>query len=349
MGDCILVVVQEMDLRARIARGLHSSGYAVELATDERRALKLVSDQKINAAIVAPGSTFAGLAMARKLRDSVPKMIVLAERSEDMARLSCSLPEADALLLKSSSEEELVGRLAEIAVRPKGARDAGPVPSILWLEDRRLDLGARLFIDAEGRELPLSCAEHELLKEFAGSPGQILSRTELRRAVAGRGADPGERSIDMLVARLRQKIEPDAKNPRFIVTVLGAGYKLVVSRQNGNGQHSGAKPSEPERRQLTVLSCSLVGSAALAAKFDPEDLVNTMRDFQDSCTAVITRMGGMVSMRSTDKMVAAFGYPEAHEDAAERAVHAGLNLLAKIGEPRTRRCRRGSAWRPAWL
>src|SRR6516165_859188 len=122
-----------------------------------------------------------------------------------MARLSCSLPEADALLLKSSSEEELVGRLAEIAVRPKGARDTGPVPSVLWLEDRRLDLGARLFIDAEGRELPLSCAEHELLKEFAGSPGQILSRTELRRAVAGRGADPGERSIDMLVARLRQK------------------------------------------------------------------------------------------------------------------------------------------------
>src|SRR6516225_9452078 len=274
-----------MDLRAKIARGLHSYGYSVELASDECRALRLASRQRINAAIVAPGSSLAGLAMARKLRYFVPKMLVLTERSEDMARLSRSLPESDAFLLKSCSEEELVGRLAELVAPSKAEGDTAPVPIILRIEDRKLDLAARLFIDAEGRELLLTRAECALLTELANSPGQIRSRDDLRHAVAGRDADPCERSIDMLVARLRQKIEPDSKNPRYILTIPGAGYKLVAARQNSNGQHSGATPSESERRQLTVLSCSIADLAALAAKFDPEDLASTIRDFQDCCTA----------------------------------------------------------------
>ena len=138
MRECVLVVAQEMDLRAKIARGLQSSGYAVELATEECRALRLASGQRINAAIVAPGSSFAGLAMARKLRDTVPKILVLAETNEDIGRFSRSLPEADAFLLKSSSEEELMGRLAELVVSRKAAADPALVPTILWIEDRSL-------------------------------------------------------------------------------------------------------------------------------------------------------------------------------------------------------------------
>jgi len=320
-----------MDLRAKIARTLWSSGYAVELAVDENRAFKLASSQKFNAAIVVPGSSLAGLAMARKLHDTIPKMLVLAERSDDMARLRCSLPEADVLLLKSSNEQELVGRLAEMAV-PVTTGDTVPVSTTLWIEDCKLDLAARLFIDADGREILLTRAECALLNELANSPSQIRSRDDLRHAVAGRGADPCERSIDMLVARLRHKIEPDPKNPRFVITVAGAGYKLVVPRQNGIGQRSGAKTSEPERRHLTVMSCSLAGSLALAANSDPEDLADTLGAFHDACTDVITRMGGTVSTPSNDKMLAVFGYPEAHEDDAERAVHAGLDLLEKIGQ-----------------
>ena len=128
-----------MDLRAKIARTLWSSGYAVELAVDENRAFKLASSQKFNAAIVVPGSSLAGLAMARKLHDTIPKMLVLAERSDDMARLRCSLPEADVLLLKSSNEQELVGRLAEMAV-PVTTGDTVPVSTTLWIEDCKLDL-----------------------------------------------------------------------------------------------------------------------------------------------------------------------------------------------------------------
>jgi DNA-binding response OmpR family regulator len=312
-----------MDLRAKIARTLCSSGYAVELAVDENRALKLASSQKFNAAIVVPGSSLAGLAMARKLHDTIPKMLVLAERSDDMARLRCSLPGVDALLLKSSNEQELVGRSNEMVV-PAGATGDAPVPATLWIENCKLDLAAHLFIDADGRERLLTRAECALLNELANSPGQIKSRDDLRLAVAGRSADPCERSIDMLVARLRHKIESDPKSPRFIVTIPGTGYKLAAPRHNGIGQHSEAKTSGPERRHLTVLSCSLAGSLALTSNLDPEDLANTMGAFHDACTDVITRMGGKISTRSADKILAVFGYPEAHEDDAERAVHAGL-------------------------
>ena len=178
MSKCVLVVAQEMDLRAKIARGLHSYGYSVELASDECRALRLASRQRINAAIVAPGSSLAGLAMARKVCAIVPKMLVLTERSEDMARLSRSLPETDAFLLKSCSEEELVGRLAELVAPPKAGGNHAPVPTILLIDDCKLDLAAHLFIDADCRELLLTRAECALLGELANSPGQIRSRDD---------------------------------------------------------------------------------------------------------------------------------------------------------------------------
>jgi predicted ATPase/class 3 adenylate cyclase len=90
--------------------------------------------------------------------------------------------------------------------------------------------------------------------------------------------------------------------------------------------------SEAERRQLTVLFCDLVGSAALAVQLDPEDLRDVIRGFQGCCAAVITQMGGHVARFMGDGLLAYFGYPRAHEDDAERAVRAGLDLVAKVSQ-----------------
>ena len=90
--------------------------------------------------------------------------------------------------------------------------------------------------------------------------------------------------------------------------------------------------SEAERRQLTVLFCDLVGSTALAVKLDPEDLSDVIRGFQRSCSAAITQMGGFVARFMGDELLAYFGYPQAHEDDAERAVRAGLDLVAKVSQ-----------------
>jgi class 3 adenylate cyclase len=167
---------------------------------------------------------------------------------------------------------------------------------------------------------------------LASSPCQVLSRERLSRAVAGRGAEPFDRSIDMLVARLRRKIESDPKAARFLVTVPGVGYKLMVRPQSADARPPRAEPAEPERRQLTALACNLVGAMGFAVNLDPEDFSRVTTNFQDAAVAAITRMGGTIATVAPDQIMALFGYPEAHEDDAERAVDAGIDAVTKISQ-----------------
>ena len=94
----------------------------------------------------------------------------------------------------------------------------------------------------------------------------------------------------------------------------------------------GAEPTEPERRQITALCCTLVGAMGLAVDVDPEDLSQVTRNFQDTAVAAISGMGGTIATVTPDEVLAFFGYPEAHEDDAERATTAGLDAVAKIGQ-----------------
>jgi class 3 adenylate cyclase/predicted ATPase len=95
-----------------------------------------------------------------------------------------------------------------------------------------------------------------------------------------------------------------------------------------------------ERRQLTVLFCDLVGSTELAARLDPEDMGQVIRAYQGCCAELVERWGGHVAKYMGDGALAYFGWPRAHEDAAERAVRAGLELAASVAaldEPAGRR------------
>jgi class 3 adenylate cyclase/DNA-binding response OmpR family regulator/predicted ATPase len=328
MRQRILLVAEEIVLRARIGRALVSSGFAVELASDEKRALKLARENNFGMAIVAPGSYPANLAMMLELRDTVPQMIALAERLEEIARLHRSLP-GSAILLKSD-ESALITRVSEMTTATTG--EPAPVPSILCMEDCRLDLAGHVFVTAGGREVSLTRAESEILKELARHPCRVLSRDKLRHVAAGRDVDPFDRSIDMLVARLRRKIEPDPKVPRFLVTVPGVGYKLMARPLGVDARQSKPQSTGPERRQITALCCKLVGAVELAVEFDPEDASRITGNFHDEAISAITQMGGTIATVTPDQILALFGYPEAHEDDAERAVSAGVDALAKISQ-----------------
>ena len=85
-----------------------------------------------------------------------------------------------------------------------------------------------------------------------------------------------------------------------------------------------------ERRQLTVMFCDLVDSTALSAQLDPEDLREVIRQYQETCTAVIRRYEGYIAQHLGDGLLVYFGYPVAHEDDARRAVRAGLEILAGL-------------------
>src|SRR5437867_4580202 len=90
-------------------------------------------------------------------------------------------------------------------------------------------------------------------------------------------------------------------------------------------------PPDAERRQLTVLFCDLVDSTRLASQFDPEDLREVVRAYQDACAKVIARFEGHIAQYLGDGLLVYFGYPLAHEDDAQRAVRAGLGMVEAMG------------------
>ena len=159
----------------------------------------------------------------------------------------------------------------------------------------------------------------ELLEKL-GMPGYVQ-----------RFADNG---IDFSV--LRDLNDQDLKD---LGVVLGDRRKLLraiaeletVSTATGS---SGAAASQDaaERRQLTVMFCDLAGSTELSGRLDPEDLRETICAYQRCCAKLVERNGGFVAKYMGDGMLAYFGYPQAHEDDAERAVQAGLAIVETIPE-----------------
>jgi class 3 adenylate cyclase len=94
-------------------------------------------------------------------------------------------------------------------------------------------------------------------------------------------------------------------------------------------------PEAAERRQLTVMFCDLVGSTALSARLDPEDVREIVGAYHHCCADIIAKAGGFVAKYMGDGVLAYFGYPQAHEHDAERAVHAGLALVEAVPKLKT--------------
>ena len=118
------------------------------------------------------------------------------------------------------------------------------------------------------------------------------------------------------------------------ISTLQAGSTISPVDSPGDSTASpsvGAiRPAEAKRRQLTIMFCDLVGSTELSGKLDPEDLRNVNLTYQGACKAVIEHYDGFVARYMGDGVLAYFGYPQAHEDDAERAIHAGLGIVESM-------------------
>jgi class 3 adenylate cyclase len=166
----------------------------------------------------------------------------------------------------------------------------------------------------------------------------VLSRDQLLQLIAGRDADAYDRSVDMQVARLRRKIEPDPKRPSIIVTVPGTGYKFAAaaheakppSRPEPSTQapptRSDAAQRAPERRHITALAAELAPTPGGRLPSDPEDLSAMVGAFRRHASAVLTQYAGVICESRGREIFAYFGYPTAQENDAERAVRAALAI-----------------------
>ena len=145
-----------------------------------------------------------------------------------------------------------------------------------------------------------------------------------------------ENGIDISV--LRYLTDQDLKD---IGVLLGHRRKMLAAISELTGpipvtSEAAAVEAQPktqdsaERRQVTVMFSDLVGSTALSARMDPEDLRELISAYQKCAVEAVRRFGGFVARYMGDGVLVYFGYPEAHEDDAERAVRAGLELIATV-------------------
>jgi DNA-binding response OmpR family regulator len=174
--------------------------------------------------------------LGQKLRGKLPTILV-GHRTDEIVRPGNSLQGTDAFPEDALDEQKLLDRLSQLAASP-GSKGDETVPAPVKIKDCKLDLAGHTFVDGSGREVRLTRAEIAVLTTFVDSPRRVLSRDQLRYAVAGRDAGPYDRSVDMLVSRLRRKIEPDPKALRFIISVPGVGYKFDVRPQSGEWRSS---------------------------------------------------------------------------------------------------------------
>jgi DNA-binding response OmpR family regulator/class 3 adenylate cyclase/predicted ATPase len=365
MEACVLVISDDVAERATIARALQSAGRPVELAEGAKRALKLAERGKFEAAIVAMSAQATGEAIVRELRGIVPRVIALVDPAQRRVRSDRALLRADAILVRPLDRRQLLLALSALKEPSQGSNTIGSPPAVAF-EGCTFDVAGRTFVDRAGREIPLTRSEAALLAILVSNPMRVMSRDKLRRAIAGRGAEAYDRSVDILVGRLRRKIEPDPSKPRVILTISGSGYKFVGSAQSlepSSPVEEATRATEPrtsfhsqptsegpglagprgpavseflsEKRQVTVLSCGLANVAALLAKGDLEEIGDAIGVFHDTAARAVAHMGGSIARSAGEEIVALFGYPEVHEDDAERAVQAALDLVAGFAEFRS--------------
>jgi two-component system phosphate regulon response regulator OmpR len=222
--DRILVVDDDPELRKLLSDYLSDAGFAVDLAADGeqmRRVLARATPGVIVMDLMLPGTD--GLALTREVRStsSVP-ILMLSARGEEIDRVVGLEVGADDYLGKPFSPRELLARLRALLRRSQVAAVA-PKADGIEFGPFRLDLAARRLL-RDGVEVELSGAEFDLLKVFAERPGRVLSRDVLLDLLKGYERDPFDRTVDIRVARLRRRIEPDPSSPVFIRTVRGEGY-----------------------------------------------------------------------------------------------------------------------------
>ena len=237
MRHRILVVAQDVMLRSMLARWLMSAGYIVELAESVRRAREVAANHKVALTLLAAGRS-GGPAL--DLAETGGKLIVVAEQSQDGALLGSAVSPADGYLSAPLDEQKVLACVRSVLQpRPADEHEASRAPEIWSFDGFTIDLAGRSLRDGGGSEISLTRSEFALLVALARHPGRVLSRDQLLDAALGRRPEPYDRSIDVLIGRLRRKIEPDPKVPRFIVTVLGEGYKFTAKL------HESRPPAQP--------------------------------------------------------------------------------------------------------
>jgi two-component system, OmpR family, response regulator len=228
----LIVVDDDPQLCDLLTRHLSSFGYCVAACGDSTAFWQVWQQQASQLVILdvnLPGDD--GFTIARQLRRNfdVP-LLMLTERNDEIDRVVGLELGADDYLGKPFGPRELVARvralLRRAGGRPMSWLDADLQPIVFgnWT----LDQLRRHLVDNHGCVVPLTGAEFKLLRLLLHSAGRVLTRDQIMERLRGHDLEPSDRSVDILVSRLRDKLLDDARAPRLLCTVRGEGYVMTV-------------------------------------------------------------------------------------------------------------------------
>jgi len=233
--DHILVVDDDRDIRELIVDYLLKSGYRASGAANGKEMRAVLDKQHVDLVVLdvmMPGDD--GLTLCRQLRSGEHRdlpVLMLTARSDDTDRILGLEMGADDYVVKPFVARELLARIKAILRRfrtmPPNLQvtEAG---RLIAFGDWTLDTTTRQLIDSDETLVALSGAEYRLLRVFLDHPQRVLTRDQLLNLTQGRDAELFERSIDLLISRVRQRLNDDARTPAYIKTVRSEGYVLSM-------------------------------------------------------------------------------------------------------------------------
>uniref|UniRef100_A0A7C1X788 Response regulator n=1 Tax=Pseudomonas graminis TaxID=158627 RepID=A0A7C1X788_9PSED len=234
--DHILIVDDDREIRELVGNYLKKNGLRTTVVADGRQMRSFLESTPVDLIvldIMMPGDD--GLLLCRELRTGKHKttpVLMLTARSDETDRIIGLEMGADDYLVKPFAARELLARINAVLRRTRMlppnliVSEAG---RLLAFGKWKLDTTARHLLDAQGTVVTLSGAEYRLLRTFLDHPQRVLSRDQLLNLTQGRDADPFDRSIDLLVSRLRQRLADDARDPAYIKTVRNEGYVFTYA------------------------------------------------------------------------------------------------------------------------
>ena len=226
----ILIVDDDPDIRRLVSEYLSKEGLEVEEAADAE-SMDLVLERRrpdlIVLDLMMPGED--GLSVCRRLRAKQgPPILMLTAKSDEIDRVVGLEMGADDYLVKPFGPRELLARIR--AVLRRVAEQAPTAPSRRFAFDRFIiDLDARSLVDEAGEPLVITSGEFDLLACFVQRPRRVLTRDQILDQLRGRSAEPFDRTVDMLVSRLRRKLQAASPAAELISTVRNSGYLFTAT------------------------------------------------------------------------------------------------------------------------